>query len=176
MKFKPLRATLVTIVEVWAHFIKDCPLHQSNPIQHHNPTTNHKHSYALHSRSNSNNTDMLTPITQTSNNLLEQLKQTSMTNTSSHSTPFHHKSHPNNTDRHRHKYSHRDTKHKSHGNYNRNKPYSENTHNRTHHSKHNHSTRVIEIEEFSECSLDCTDLSDCEEQVNTETPDSTKSY
>ena len=27
-----------------------------------------------------------------------------MTNTNSHSTPSHHKSHPNNTDRHKHKY------------------------------------------------------------------------
>ena len=28
------------------HFIKDCPCQQNNPIQHHNPTPNHKHSYA----------------------------------------------------------------------------------------------------------------------------------
>ena len=33
---------------------------------------------------------------------------------------------------------------------------------------------VSEIEEFSECRSDCTDLSDCEEQVNNETPDNTK--
>ena len=33
-------------------------------------------------------------------------------------------------------------------------------HNRTHHSRHNHRTRVNEIEEFSECSSDCTDLSE----------------
>ena len=30
------------------------------------------------------------------------------------------------------------------------------------------------MEEFSECSSDYTDLSYCEEQVNTETPDNTK--
>ena len=46
------------------HFIKDCPLHQNNPIQHHNPTPHHKHSYAPHRRPNSNNTDMLAPMTQ----------------------------------------------------------------------------------------------------------------
>ena len=51
------------------HFIKDCSLHQNNPIQHHNLTPNHKHSYTPYSRSNSSNTDMLTPITQTLNNL-----------------------------------------------------------------------------------------------------------
>ena len=117
---------------------------------------------------------MLAPITQTLNNLLEQIKQLSTTSTSSHSTSSHHKSHHNNTDRHKHKYHNRDTKHKIHGNYNRNKSYSENTHNRTHHSKQNHRTRVNEIEAFSECSSDCTGLSDCEEQVNTETPENTK--
>ena len=150
-------------------FIKDCLLIQNNATHHHNPTPNHKQSYASHSRSNSSNTDMLAPITQTSSNLLDQLKQLPMTNTNSHSTSSHHKSHHNNTDRHKHKYHNRDTKHNS--NYNRNKSYSRNTHNRTHHSRHNHSTRINEIEEFSDCSSDCTDLSDCEEQVNTETSD-----
>ena len=156
------------------HFIKDCPLHQNNHMQHNNPTPNHKHSYVPHSRSNSNNTDMLAPITQTLHNLLEQIKQLSTTPTSSYSTSSHHKSHHNNTDRHKHKYHNRDTKYKSHGNCNRNKSFSENTHNRTHHSRQNHRTRVNEIEEFSECSSDCTDLSDCGEQVNTETPENTK--
>ena len=108
------------------HFIKDCPLHQNNPMQHHNPTPNHKYSYAPHSRSNSNNADMLAPITQTLNNLLEQLKQLST----------HHKSQHNNTYRHRHKYHNRDTKHNNHGNCNRNKSYSENKHNRTHHNRY----------------------------------------
>ena len=46
--------------------------------------------------------------------------------------------------------------------------------NRTHHNRHNHRTRVNEIEVFSESSSNCTDLSDCEEEVNTETPDNTK--
>ena len=70
------------------HFIKDCPLHQNNPIQHNNPKPNCKHSYAPHSRSNSNNTDMFAAITQTLNTLLDQLKQLSTTSTSSHSTSF----------------------------------------------------------------------------------------
>ena len=113
---------------------------------------------------------MLAPITQTLNNLLDQLKQLSMTNTNSHSTPSHNIGHHNNTDRHEHKYHNRDTKHNS--NYNRNK--SNNTHNRTHHSRYNHRTRVNEIEEFSKCSSDCTDFSNCEEQVNTETPETQK--
>ena len=52
---------------------------------------------------------MLTPITQTLNNLLEQLIQLSMTNTSSHSTSSHHKSHHKNTDGHTYKYHKRDT-------------------------------------------------------------------
>ena len=56
------------------HSIKDCPLHQINPIQHLNPTPNHKHSYIPHSRSNSNNTDMLTPITKTLNYLFSAIK------------------------------------------------------------------------------------------------------
>ena len=103
------------------HVIKDCPLHQNNPMQHNNPTPNHKHSYAPHYRSNSNNTDMLTPITQTLSNLLEQLKKLSPTSTSSHSTSSHHKNHHNKTDRHKHKYHNRDTKYKNHGNYNGNK-------------------------------------------------------
>ena len=156
------------------HFIKDCPLHPNNPIQHYNPTPNHKHSYASHSMSNSNITVMLAPITQTLNNLLQQLKQLSSTHTSLHSTSSHHRSHHNNTDKHRHKYRNRDTKHNSHGNYNRNNLYGKKTHNRTHHSRHSHRARVNAIEEFSECSSDYTDLSDCEEQVNTETPDNTK--
>ena len=42
------------------------------------------------------------------------------TSTSLLSTSSHHKSHQNNTDRHKHKYHNRDTKHKSHGNYNKN--------------------------------------------------------
>ena len=133
----------------------------SSKITLYNITTtppNHKYSHAPHSRSNSNNTDILAPITQTLNNLLEQLKQLSTTNTSSHSTPSHHKNHHNNTDRYRHKYYNRDTKHNSHGNYNRSKSYSENTHNRVHHSRHNLRTRVNEIEDFSECRSDCTDL------------------
>ena len=46
--------------------------------------------------------------------------------------------------------------------------------NKTYQNRCNHRTRVNEIEEFSECSSDCTDLSDCEEQVNTETLDTTK--
>ena len=37
-----------------SHFIKDCPLHQNNHMQHNNPTPNHKHTYVPHSRSNSN--------------------------------------------------------------------------------------------------------------------------
>ena len=73
------------------HFIEDCLLYQNNPIQHHNPTTNYKHSYEPHSRLNSNNTDVLATITPTLNNLLEQLKQLSTTNTSSQSTSSHHK-------------------------------------------------------------------------------------
>ena len=154
------------------HFIKNCPLLQNNATHHHNITPNHKQSYAPHSESNSNNTDMLAPITQTLSNLLDQLKQLSMTNTNSQSTSSHHKSRHNNTDRHKHKYHNRDTKHNS--NYNRNKFHRGNTHNRTHHSKHNHRTRVNDIEEFSECSSDCTDLSDHKEQVNTETPDNSK--
>ena len=161
------------------HYIKDCPLLQNNASHDHNPTPNHKQAYAPHSRSNSNDTDMLAPITQTLSNLLDQLKQLSMTNTNSHgthtnshSTLFHHKSHHNNTDSHKHKYHNRDTKCNS--NYNRNISYNGNTHNRTHHSRHNHRTRVNEIEEFSECSSDCTDLSHCEEQVNTETTENTK--
>ena len=133
------------------HFIKDCPLHQNNHMQHNNNTPNHKHSYVPHSRSNSNNTDMLAAITQTLNNLLEQINQLSTTSTSSHSTSSHHKGHHNNTDRHKHKYHNRDTKHKNHGNYNRNKSCSKNTHNRTHHSKQNHRIRVNEIEAFSKC-------------------------
>ena len=148
------------------HFIKDCPLHQNNHMQQNNLTPNHKHSYVPHSRSNSKKTDMLAPITQTLSNLLEQIKQLSTTSTSSHSTFSHHKSHHNNTDKHKHKPHNRDPKHKSHGNFNRNKSYSENTHNRTHHSRHNHRTRVNEIEEFSECSWDCTDALDCEEQLD----------
>ena len=143
-------------------------------MQQNNHTPNHKHSYGLHRRSNSNNTDMLAPITQTLNNLLGQIKQSSTTSTSSHSTSSHCKNHHNNTDRHKHKYHNRDNIHKSHSNYNRNKSYSKNTHNRTHHSRQNHRTRVNEIEEFSECRLDCTDLSDCKEQVNVETPENTK--
>ena len=95
-----------------------------------------------------------------------------MTNTNSHSTPSHHKSYHNNTDKNKHKYHNRNTKHNS--NYNRNKSYIGNTHNRTHCSRQNHKTRVNEIEEFSECSSDCTDLSGCEEQVNTGTPENTK--
>ena len=95
-----------------------------------------------------------------------------MTKTYSHSTPSHHKSHQNNTDGHKNKYNNGYTKHNS--NYNRNKSYNGNTHNRPHHSRHNHRTRVNEIEEFSECSSDCTFLSDCEEQVNSETPENTK--
>ena len=55
------------------HFIKNCPLLQNNPTHHHNPMPNHKQSYAPHSRSTSNNTDMLLPITQTLSKLLEQL-------------------------------------------------------------------------------------------------------
>ena len=156
------------------HFIKDCPLQQNNPIQHHNPTPIHKHSYASHSRSNTNNTDMLAPITQTLSNLLEQLKQLSTTSTGSHNTSSHYKSHHNNTERHRCKYSNRDTKHKSHANYKKNKTYGENSYNKTHHNRHHHGTRVNEIEDFCECSSDCTNLSDCEELVNTETPDNTK--
>ena len=73
------------------HFIKDCPFHQNNPMQHNNPTPNHKHSYTPHSRSNSNNTDMLAPITQNLNNFLGQLKQLFPTSTSSPSTSSHHK-------------------------------------------------------------------------------------
>ena len=154
------------------HFIKDCPLLQNNPTHHHNPTPNHKLLYAPHCRSNSNNTDMLTPITQALSNLLEQLKQLFMTNTNSFGISSHQKSYHNNTDRNKHKYHNRDTKHND--NYNRNKSYSGNTQNRTHHSRHNHRTRVNKIEEFSECSSDCTCLSDCEEQVNAETPDNMK--
>ena len=152
------------------HFIKDCPLLQNNDTHHHNSKPNHKQSCAPQSRSNSNNTDILAPITLTLSNLLDQLKQLSMTNTNSHSTCFHHKSNQNITDRHEHKYHNRDTKHNS--NYNRNK--SNNTYNRTHYSRHNHRTRVNEIEKFSECNSDCTDLSDCKEQIITETPENTK--
>ena len=47
------------------HFITDCPLLQNNATHHHNPTPNNKQSYAPHIRSNSNNTDVLAPITQT---------------------------------------------------------------------------------------------------------------
>ena len=154
------------------HFIKDCHLLQSNATHHHNPTPNNKQSYAPHSRSNSNNTDVPASITQTLSNFLDQLKQLSRTNANSHSTPSHQKSHYNNTDRHKHKYHKRDTKHNS--NYNRNKSYNGNTHNRPHDSRHNHRRRINEIEEFSECSSDCTDLSDCEEQVDSETPENTK--
>ena len=154
------------------HFIKNCPLLQNNATHHHNPTPHHKQPYAPYSESNNNSTDMLAPITQTLSNLLDQLQQLSMINTNSHSTSSHHKSHHNNTDRHNHKYHNRDTKHNS--NYNRNKSHKGNTHNRTHHSRHNHRTRLNEIEEFSECSSDCTDLSDYEEQVNAETPDNSK--
>ena len=118
------------------HFIKDYPLLQNNATQHHNPIPNHKQSYEPISRSNSNNTDMITPITQTLSNLLDQLKELSMTNTNSHSIPSHHKSHHNNTDRHKHKYHNRDTKHNS--NYSRNKSYNGNAHNRTHHGGHKH--------------------------------------
>ena len=89
------------------HFIKNCLLLQNNATHHHNPTPHHKQSYAPHSKSNSNNTDMLAPITQTLSNLLDQLKQLSMTNTNSHSTSSQHKSHHNNTDRHKHKYHNR---------------------------------------------------------------------
>ena len=135
------------------HVIKDCTLLQNNDTHHHNPMPNHKQSYAPHSRSNRNNTDIFALITQTLSNLLDQLKQLSRTNTKSHSTPSHHQIHHNNKDRHKHKYHTRDTKHNI--NYNRNK-----SHNRKHHSRHNHRSRVNEIEEFSECSLDCTDLSD----------------
>ena len=46
--------------------------------------------------------------------------------------------------------------------------------NRTHQSRQNCRTRVIEIEKFNECSSDCTALPDCEEQVNIETPENTK--
>ena len=70
------------------HFIKDCPLLQNNATHHHNLTPNKKQSYASHSRSNSNNTDVLASITQTLSNLLEQLKQLPMTNTNSHSIPL----------------------------------------------------------------------------------------
>ena len=102
------------------HLIKDCPLlPRNNPIQHHNP---------IHQITNiqmhptvgqiAPTTDMLVPITQTLNNLLDQLKQLCTTNTSSHSTFFHHQCHLNNTDRHRHKYHNRDTKHNSYDNYN----------------------------------------------------------
>ena len=73
------------------HFIKDYPLLHNNSTHHHNLTPNHKQSYAPHSRSNSNNTDMLAPITQIVCNLLEELKQLSMTNTNSHSTSSQHK-------------------------------------------------------------------------------------
>ena len=62
------------------HFIKNCPLLQNNTTQHHNPTPNHKQSYASHSESNSNNTEMLAPITQTLSNMQDQIKQLSMTN------------------------------------------------------------------------------------------------
>ena len=148
------------------HFIKNCPLLQNNA------THQIINSHAPHSESNGNNTDMLATITQTLSNLLDQLKQLSVTNTNSHSTSSHHKSHHNNTERHKHKYHNRDTKHNS--NYNRNKSHKGNTHNRTHHSRHNHRTGVNEIEEFSECSSDCTDLSDYEGQINTETPDNSK--
>ena len=134
------------------HFIKDCHLNQNNPIQYHNPSLNHKHLYAPYIGSNSNNPSMLIPITQTLNNLLEQLKQLPMTNTNSHSTSSHHKSNHNNTDRQRQKYHNRDTKHNNHGNYNRDKSHIENTCNRTHHNKQIHSTRVNDIEEFSKCS------------------------
>ena len=102
---------------------------------------------------------------------LEQLKQLCMTKTNSHNTSSHHKRHQNNTDRHKHKYHNKDTKHN--GNYNRNRLYSGNTHNRTHHSRHNHRTRINGIEDFNECHSDCTDLSECKEQVNTETPGNT---
>ena len=139
------------------HFSKDFPILQNNATHHHNPILNHKQSYAPHIRSNSNNTDMLALITQTLSNMLDQLKQLSMTHTNSHS---------------KHKYHNRDTRNNS--NYNRNKSYNGNTHNRTHHSRHNHRTRVNEIEEFSDCSSVFTDLSDGEEQVNTETPENTK--
>ena len=139
------------------HFIKDWPLQQNNPMQHNNPTPNHKHLY-VGSRSYSSNTDMLAPITQTLNSLLEQLNQLSLTPISSHSTSSHQKSHHNKTGRHKPEYHYRDTKHTSHDNYNRNKSYSENTHNRTHYNRHNNSTRVNEIEEVSECSSDCTDF------------------
>ena len=53
------------------HFIKNCSLLQNNAIHHHNSTPNPKQSCAPHSRSNSNNTDMLAPIIQTLSNLLD---------------------------------------------------------------------------------------------------------
>ena len=53
------------------YFIKDCPLHQNNPMQPNDPTPNHKHSYAPHSRSNNNNTAMLASIIETLNNFFE---------------------------------------------------------------------------------------------------------
>ena len=153
------------------HYIKDCPL-QNNATHHHNTSPNNKQSHAPHSRSSINNIDMHSPITQTLSNLLDQLKQLSVTNTNSHSTPSYHKSHHNNKDRHKHKYHKRDTKHNS--SYNGNKSYNGNTHYRPHHNRHNHSTKVNEIEEFSECSSDCTDLSDGEEHVDSETPETQK--
>ena len=59
------------------------------------------------------------PITQTLSNLLDQLKQLSMTDTNSHNTSSHQKSHHNNTDRHKHKSHNRDTKHNSNNNRNK---------------------------------------------------------
>ena len=165
MTFKPLRTTFVTNVEIRAISLRIVP---SSKIMPHTITIPHQIIIShVHPKVGQTATTQicLHLSHKLLNNLLDQLKQLFMTNTSSHSTSPYDRKHHNNTDRHKHKYHNRDTKHNS--NYNRNKSYSGNTHNRTHHIRHNHSTRVNEIEEFSECSSDCTDLSDCEEQVNT---------
>ena len=159
------------------HYIKDCPLNKSDNGSY------QRKPYGSHPKPSSDSTPDSTtePLAKLFNTMIDQLKQLT---TGNHSNNSQHTPYSNH--RHSHKHSSNQTNHRYHNNGNTHrKPY----HNREHshrQSYHNHrdqryqkgqysksykpQTKIHEMDTCSDCTSECSDMSDFEEQIKDQEP------
>ena len=169
------------------HFIKDCPLNKddSNTQQRKHYNTQSKTNF------NSGNDHAIEPLIKLFNNLLEQLKQLIPASNTSSNTYTHYKRHykykpkqtsysSNYRQHSRDQKQHSSSDHIQHNNDHRqrNQYYhnKDHKHHKSHYNKHNKRThsKVNGIELCSECSPECSDISDYEDNLNDQDPPYTR--
>ena len=138
------------------HYARDCPLNRDDKYTA-NRSPDRQYDSKQHHKYQGNSNSMFEPMTKLFNNLLEQMKTMQKPNYTYNGKQTYHKMYDRN----------------SQGYNKQRQGFKRHTQNRTHNNHHkSYGTKVHEMETFSDCHSDCSDVSEGENEYEEDSPPS----